>query len=221
MKPLLSVLLMVLFYSGVAPTSNKKKVLIVPPSRFEFVSEFSLEEIAKLNEIEAPKVFLTYEKAILNAFGNYEDQNFEFVPIDAAGIKGYKRLIKYEYGKFEGRRYNSANLKSFKEAGFSNFLKQYDADFVIFITWYDIQKESFTRAGKHAKRVSYSSHYLDYDVFNLFKERIVGQGKVKAEGKEPNDLEASFKLLRVKELTFAYNNFIAKIIDQLNKPIEE
>jgi hypothetical protein len=38
---------MILFYSGVAQTSNKKRVLVIPPNRFEYVSEFDLEVIAK------------------------------------------------------------------------------------------------------------------------------------------------------------------------------
>ena len=95
-------------------------------------------------------------------------------------------------------------------------------DFVIFVTWYDIQKESFTRKGSGFKRTKYAGHYLDYAIFNLFKQQVIGLAKVKAEGaKEPNDLEVSFKLLRVKELELAYTNFIRKVVEQLNKPIEQ
>ena len=220
MKHLLSIFLIVLFYSGVAQTSNKKRVLVIPPSRFEFVSEFDLETIAEKNETTVPKVFLLYEKAMLSSFENFKDDNFEFVPAEAIKLQPYKKLIKYEYGKFKGKRYNAVNLKRFKANEFTNLLEQHNSDFVLFITWYDIQKEAFVRKGEHRKRVKYAGHYLDYDIYNLFQQQIVGVGRIKAEAPEPNDLQASFSLLRIKELVSAYDNFIGKVVIQLNKPIQ-
>ena len=220
MKHLISILLILSFISGLAQTSNKIRVLVIPPSRFEFVSEFSLEEIAKKNEITAPMVFVTYEKALLNTFEKFYDENLEFIAVNPSGLKPYKKMFKYEYGKFDGKRYNAVNLKYFQEIEFTNLLKSYGADFVIFITWYDIQKESFTRKGKQSKRAPYAAHYLDFDIYNLFKQQIAGVGKVKAEADTPNDQEVSFSLLRVKELEMAYANFIGKVVDVLNKPIE-
>jgi len=222
MKNILSILLLVIVYSGFAQTSNKKKVLVIPASQFEFVTEFDLQLIAKLNETSASKVFLTYEKALLNSFESYNDENFEFVPVDAAGLKPYKRLIKYEYGKFDKKHYNGVNLKNFSEADFTKLLDHYDADFVVFITWYDIQKEGFTRKGKHLKRASYAGHYIDFAIYNLFKQQIAGVAKAKADvATEPNDLEVSFKFLRIKEVELGYINFISKVVDQINKPIKQ
>lgn len=222
MKNILSILLLVIVYSGFAQTSNKKKVLVIPASQFEFVTEFDLQLIAKLNETTASKVFLTYEKALLNSFESYNDENFEFVPVDAAGLKPYKRLIKYEYGKFDKKHYNGVNLKNFSEADFTKLLGHYDADFVVFITWYDIQKEGFTRKGKHLKRASYAGHYIDFAIYNLFKQQIAGVAKAKADvATEPNDLEVSFKFLRIKEVELGYVNFISKVVNQINKPIEQ
>jgi hypothetical protein len=222
MKNILSILLLVIVYSGFAQTSNKKRVLVIPASQFEFVTEFDLQLIAKLNETSASKVFLTYEKALLNSFESYNDENFEFVPVDAAGLKPYKRLIKYEYGKFDKKHYNGVNLKNFSEADFTKLLDYYDADFVVFITWYDIQKEGFTRKGKHLKRASYAGHYIDFAIYNLFKQQIAGVAKAKADvATEPNDLEVSFKFLRIKEVELGYINFISKVVNQINKPIEQ
>lgn len=205
-----------------AQTSNKKRVLVIPASQFQFVTEFDLEVIASLNEVSASEVFVTYEKALLNSFETFGDENFEFVPVRAEGFRPYKRMIQYEYGKFDKKHYNGVNLKGFSEADFTKLLESYDADFVVFITWYDIQKEGFTRKGKHLKRASYAGHYIDFAIYNLFKQQIAGVAKVKAEGpSEPNDLEVSFKFLRIKELQLGYTNFIRKVVDQINKPIEE
>ena len=208
--------------SGFSQISNKRRVLVIPASQFEFVTEFDLQVIADLNGVAAAKVFLSYEKALLNSFETYNDENFEFVPVDAAGLKPYKRLIKYEYGKFNKKHYNGVNLKGFSQEDFTKLMAQYNADFVLFITWYDIQKESFTRKGKYLKRAFYAGHYMDFAIYNLFKQQVAGVAKVKAEGPlEPNDLEVSFKFLRIKELKLGYTNFIGKVVDELNKPIEE
>ena len=207
-------------FSSLAQTSNKKRILVVPYGRFDFVSEFSLEEIAEKNETTADNVFLIYQKALLTAFENYQDENFEFVAVSPDAITPYIKFIKYKPGKFDRKNYNCADLKDFKVEDFTKFLEHQNTDFVIFITWYDIQKESFNRGGKMDKRIDYAGHYLDFDLYNLFKERIVGMGKVQAEANVPNDLEASFNLLRVKELEVAYLNFISLVVEQLNKPIE-
>jgi len=220
-RKLLTIFFILIVFIGIAQNSNKKRVLVIPPSRFEFMSKYSLEEIAEKNESSASEVFVLYEKALLNSFSNYKDENFEFVPVEAGLLQPYKKLIKYEYGKFNGKRYNAVNLNGFSKKEFTQLLEQQNADFVIFITWYTIEKESFTRKGKHSKRTTYAGHYMDYAIYNLFKEQLVGLAKVKAEANEPNDLEASFSLLRTIELGSAYNNFIYKIVEQLSKPIKQ
>jgi len=204
--------------SSFAQTSNKKRVLVIPPGRFEFISEFDLEKIAEKNGINASEVFLTYEKALLNAFTNYTDENFEFVSINFAGLQPYKKFIKYKPGKFKGKHYNAVDLSRFSEENFTKFLEENKTDFVIFITWYNIKKQSFSRSGM--KRVKYAAHFLDFDIYNLFKQQVIGIAKVQAEAPEPNDLQASFSLLRIKEVEVAYANFIGKVVEQLNKPIE-
>jgi hypothetical protein len=219
-KSILSILFIALVYAGVAQTSNKKKVLVVPFGRFEFVSEFELEEIALKNETTPSNVFLIYQKAILAAFEDYQDENFEFISVDPVAINPYKKFIKYEYDKFDGKQYYATDLKNFSEIDFTKFLEHHHTDFVVFLTWYDIQKESFTRRRKHEKRTEYAGHYLDYDVYNLFKEKIAGKGKIKAVADSPDDLTKSFKLLRVKEIESGYIHFISKVVEQLNKPIE-
>ncbi len=218
MKGIFSILIILCVFSGNAQNSNKKRVLVIPPSRFEFVSKFKLEQIAEKNNIKSSEVFLTYENALLSSFESFTDDNFEFVPIDLKGANTIKTLVRYGPGKFNGKDYNAVNLSRFSEKQFTQLLEQYNCDFVIFITWYQIQKHSFSRSG--IKRVKYAAHFLDYDVYNLFKQQVIGLAKIKAEAPEPNDLEASFSLLRVKEVKLAYANFIGKVVEQLNKPIE-
>ena len=107
MKNTLLLLFIGISFVGFSQTASKKRVLVIPASQFEFVTEFDLQVIADLNGISTSQVFLTYEKALLNAFESHQDENFEFVPVDAIGLKPYKRSIKYEFGKFNKKHYNT------------------------------------------------------------------------------------------------------------------
>lgn len=220
MRKLIVIALVLIVGSVKAQESNKKKVLVIPYDRFQLESEFDLTEIAKKNDCKVSNVFYLYQKAMLNSFINYDDENFEFIAVQHNLLQPYKSMINYQSGKFRGKRYNAVNLKKISEADFAKLLEAHGADFVIFMTWHDIQKESFVRSGEHRKRVPYAGHYLDYDVFNLFKQRVIGEGRIKANANEPNDAQAGFALLRTNELKTAYASFIAYVIDQLNNPIQ-
>lgn len=220
MKHFLSILLFLSVFSVIAQENNKKKVLVIPYNRFDLVSEFSMETIAEKNQITVSEVFFNYQKTLLNAFDSLDNENFEFIPLKHNTITPYKKHIKYESGKFKGKRYNKVNLNDLKEEDFTKLLELHGADFIVFITWYEIKKESFVRAGEHRKRVDYAGHYFDYDVFNLFKQRVIGEGRVKIKASEPNDEQASYSLLRTKELEELYQNFATHIIEQVSKPIE-
>lgn len=183
-------------------------------------TDFDLEIIAEKNGITVGEVFFNYQKTLLNAFESLEDENFQFVALKHNTITPYKKFINYESKKFNGKRYNGVNLKDFKTEDFTKLLEMHGADFVVFITWHQIKKEAHTKMQEERKRVPYAGHYFDYDVFNLFKQRVVGEGRIKAIAPVPNDEQASYSLLRTIELASAYHNFATYIIAQISKPIE-
>lgn len=220
MKYLLSILLCFAISFGIAQETNKKKILVIPYSQFDMALEFDWETIAVKNNITVGEVFFNYQKTLLNAFESFSDENFEYVALKHNTITPYKQYLKYESSKFKGKRYNAANLKSFNNEDFGKLLEMHGADFVVFVTWYEIKKEAHTKMQEGRKRVPYAGHYFDYDVFNLFKQRVVGEGRIKAIAPEPNDEQASYSLLRTKELTAAYHNFATHIIMEISKPIE-
>lgn len=220
MKYLLSILLCFVISFGIAQESNKKKILIIPYNQFDMALEFDLETIAIKNNITIGEVFFNYQKTLLTSFESLEDENFEFVALKHNTITPYKQYLKYESSKFNGKRYNAAILKNFKTEDFTKLLEMHGADFVVFITWYEIKKEVHTKMQEERKRVPYAGHYFDYDVFNLFKQRVIGEGRIKAIAPEPNDEQASYSLLRTIELASAYHNFASYIITQISKPIE-
>lgn len=220
MRFIVSIFLVALTFSSIAQT-NKKKVLVVPYGRFEFVSKFSLEEIGAKNNIDQSEVFNAYQKAILTVFEGFLDENFEFVETTDKLLNPYKKFIKYEDGKFDGRNHYAIKMRAFPQIEFTKLMEDNDASFVIFINWYDIQKSAFTSRGKKRKRFKYSAHFIDYEIYNLFQQKVIGVGKAKMDLGNPTDKEAAYKGLRLVELEKAYQQLVLAIIETLNKPISE
>jgi hypothetical protein len=220
MKFLFSILLALFFYSGIAQT-NKKKVLVVPYGRFEFVSKYTLEDIAKKNNVPSGEIFNAYQKSILNVFGEFSNENFEFIAATDLILNPYKKYIKYEDGKFNGKNHYAIKKRSFPLESFTKLMEDNDASFIIFINWYTIQKASFSSKGKKKKRFKYSNHFLDYEIYNLFQQKVVGVGKYKIEIAQPTDEEAVYAGLRLLDLEKGYSQLVNTVIETLNTPISE
>lgn len=220
MKFLISIILTVLTCSSIAQT-NKKKVLVVPYGRFEFTSKFSLEDIAEKNGIDQAEVFNAYQKALLHSFNEFKDENFEFVALTDVELSPYKKYMRYEDGKFNGKQYHAIKMRAFPEIQFQKLLDDNDANFIVFVNWYQIEKSSFTSNGKKRKRYKYSSHSIDFGLYNLFQQQIVGVGNFKLIYDSPSDEVAQYKGLRLTELVDSYQQIMLALVKALNKPISD
>src|SRR5690606_373281 len=86
--------------------AQKKRVVVVRYTRFQFVSEFTLEEIAENNTTNASNVFDLYQKSLNEVFATYKNEQVEFINIPASSYQEYKRFIKYGIDKFDGKKFN-------------------------------------------------------------------------------------------------------------------
>lgn len=199
-------------------SAQKKRILVIPYTRFQFVSEFKLEEIATHNDSSPDKVFDLYQKELLNVFSSFSNDEYIFVPISPESYNTYKRYIKYGISKFKGRKYNGSNLSSFSDEDFSNLLTIENADYILFTNWYSIQKAVHTSfLGDRNKRNKYSLHLIDYDVYNHQKEKIIGKGNVTLNcGDFPSRSVIEHKSLNAKEMTVCYKDYFNDLIMELN-----
>lgn len=199
--------------------SNKKKVLVIPYGRFEFTSEYTLEEIAVKNDIASTEVYNAYQKSLLKVSVGFQSENFEFIAITDEALAPYKKYIKYVDGKFDGKNHYAIKMKSFPVEEFAKLMEANDASFIIFVNWYQIEKSSFVSRGKKRKRFKYSRHFVDYEIYNLFQQKIVGVGKNELDFGTPSDEEAAFKALRLVDVEKGYAHMMSVIIEFLNNPI--
>ncbi len=208
--------LMVLLSSSLY--AQNQNVLVVPYTRFQFISEFSIEEIATQNNVSSDEVFSTYQNALKEAFSSSKNNQFTFIPIEQEAYDESKKFIRYNIDKFKGRKYNASNLSLLTDDVFNALLKKHNATHILFVNWYNISKSVHTvYVGDRNKRAKYSTHRIDYDVYNNKKVRVLGKGNVPLQcGDFPSESIINHKSLNASELTICYKDLIDELVDDLN-----
>jgi hypothetical protein len=197
--------------------AQKQQALVVPYTRFQFVSDFKIEELAKINEVEPSEVYKTYIEELNNTLVASSNQQVSFISINPQDYAEIKKYIRYNLDKFNGRNYNASNLTLLLDDSYKNLLKKYNATHIMFINWYNITKSVHTTyVGDRNKRQKYSTHTMDYDIYNQDKVRIIGKNKATLDcGDFPSESIIRNKSLKAKELKSCYNNFLLELIDEL------
>lgn len=218
LKSVRIILLLLSISSSLAAVAQKQKILVVPYTRFQFVSEYQLTELASVNNVSSQEVYTEYTNGLKSALTNYKSEQFEFEMISELDYLTIKKQVKYDIEKFNGRKYNSSNLSILETEKLAEILAQNNAQFIMFVNWYAIQKNVHTTyTGDNNKRNPFSLHKLDFDVYNSKKEKIIGKGNVKLYcGDFPSTEMVEEKCLKANLLTPCYNQLIADLIAELS-----
>lgn len=198
--------------------AQKQKILVVPYTRFQFISEYKLSEIASSNSVTESEIYNLYVQGLSSAFLNYKSEQFEFEMIGELDYLSLKKYIKYDIEKFKGRKYNSSNLNLVSTDQFSELLDQNKAQYIVFVNWYAIEKNVHTTyTGDNNKRNAFSLHKLDYDVYNNKKEKIIGKGNAKLNcGDFPSSDMIKEKCLNPNSLSACYQELITDLLKEIS-----
>lgn len=212
------VFVMLIFGNTQVVFAQKQKILVVPYTRFQFVSEYNLSEIAQINNVTEQEVFNQYTKGLSDAFLTYKNEQFEFEMIAEIDYLSLKKLVKYDIEKFKGRKYNASNLSLVEVDKLAGFLNQHQAKYILFVNWYNIEKIVHTTyTGDNNKRNAFSIHKLDVDVYNSKKEKIIGKGNAKLDcGEFPSAAMIEEKGLKASSLVSCYGNLINDLLKELS-----
>ena len=212
------VLLMLFLGLNLLTIAQKQKILVVPYTRFQFVSEYNLSEIAQINNVTEQEVFNQYTNGLSEAFLSYKNDQFEFEMIAEIDYLSLKKLLKYDIGKFKGRKYNASNLNLVEVDKLAELLNQHQATYIMFINWYAIQKNVHTvYIGDNNKRYPFSEHKIDFDVYNNKKEKIIGKGNAKLDcGGFPPIAMIEEKCLKANSLANCYHVLIGDLLKELS-----
>ncbi len=203
--------------------AQKERVILVPYTRFQFVSEFSLEEIATHNDFSATEVFNEYQQGLSTAFTELKNDAVEFINIKAESYAKVKKYIRYNESKFNGRKYNASNLSLFPDEEYKQLLEEHNASSILFVNWYVIQKSVHTvYLGDRNKRKKFSTHLIDYDVYKQNKVKVIGKGRIPLFcGDFPSPSMVEHKSLNVIELNVCYTELLKNLTLALSKASEE
>lgn len=213
------VLIAVSFFGlGINLHAQKQKIIVVPYTRFQFVSEYNLSEIATINNVTEQEVFNQYTNGLSDAFLSYKNDQFEFEIISEIDYLSLKKLVKYDIEKFKGRKYNASNLSLVEVDKLAEILNQHQAKYILFINWYAIQKNVHTvYVGDNNKRYPFSAHKIDFDVYNNKKEKMIGKGNAKLDcgGFTPITMIED-KSLKASSLVSCYQGLIQELLKELS-----
>lgn len=218
LKPIQFLLFLVSVSSSIVSVAQKQKILVVPYTRFQFVSEYQLSEIAQINGVETQGVYNEFVNSLTEALTKFSTDKYEFVFIKEIDYLSIKKQLQYGLQKFKGRKYNASNLSVLANEKYAEILKQNNANFMLFINWYAIQKNvhvSYT--GDNNKRNPFSLHKIDYDVYNVNKEKIIGKGNVKLNcGDFPSAEMIQEKCLKSSSLVVCYQDLMSELLNELS-----
>lgn len=197
--------------------AQKQKILVVPYTRFQLVSEYKLSDIAQINRVTESEVFDQYTLSLKHAFQSYNSDLFEFEILNTQDYLTIKKLVKYEIQKFNGRKYNASNLRLVNDSLFSSMLTKNNAEYIVFVNWYVIQKNvHISYVGDSNKRHPFAAHKLDFDVYNKKKQRILGQANAKIFcGEFPSQELIEEKCLKAPSLVPCYQQLITDLLGQI------
>lgn len=194
---------------------KKKKVILVPYSRFEFHSDVALETIASINSITTNDVYGLYATTLQNAFWNLKNDSVMFVTMAEEDFMAFSKRVFYEYQKQKPPHY-AVDLSRLDNKFFNSILTKYDADEFVFITMYHIKKAKKTApvAGKKTN-YKYSNHIIHFDIIGKDKKKIYGEGNRYINLENPDVVDIQTMHLKKETLLKAYTKLAEYIVAKL------
>ena len=95
-------------------------------------------------------------------------------------------------------------------------MRSYNAEYVLFVNWYNIKKNLYTGVGNEYLGKPFSLHYVDYDVYDLEKNKITWGHKVEIE-QTADSVIIKEKGLGVNGLTKGYQGLLSRICGEINQ----
>lgn len=180
------------------------RILIVPYSRIEFHTEFSIDDIAEINTTVSDSIYAIYRNALLHVLLNSSLKNIEFILSSENDEKIVRMAVKYSYSNKPQRHY-MANLSAVDKNKFAALLGKYQAQMVLFINWYKIEKTYQNNlSGSGKARKPFAEHYIDFDVVDKDKTILFCEGKFYFKATKTNAETIESKNLRIKEVKNGY-----------------
>ncbi len=194
---------------------KKKKIILIPYSRFELHSDVAIETIASINDVNPNDVYGLYASTLQNAFWNLKNDSIMFITLSEEDFSTFSKRVFYEYQKQKPPHY-AVDLSRVDNTYFNSILTKYDAAEFVFINMYQIKKakKSAPVAGKKTS-YKYSNHIIHFDVIGKDRKQIYGEGNLYINLENPDVLDIKTMHLKKETLLKAYTKLAIYIVGKL------
>jgi hypothetical protein len=225
---------------GTAATAQKKqlKVVVCLYDRIDFTTDFPLSEIGFVNNIADTDVYDSLTAIFRNQMNLLKSKAVDFEVLSPQ--ESY-------YFSQKGKRYQMSNpsrkgidLSGISDREYGVFMNNHQADFILFINYYSINKyripedemEAFKRritaeelfyleGSSNRRRPFYSQHLIDFDIFDANKNRLLSKGRY-AIPRTPYEAQSLVKKgLGFSEIGKSYRQLAKKLEQEILKSAEE
>jgi hypothetical protein len=191
MKKIVTLLLLLIHFVSFSQTT-KKKVLVVLYDQVDFSTNISLEAVANNNSMKSYKVYDSLITMLNNTLSNYDGEEIIFEPMPL----GEKNFINANTSKSYVKKptHFGVSLDKISNKEFNYILTKNDADFVLFVNFYQFLKQGVPKYDKEMlemrlaklnlpkdaisnRRIYYSKHLVDFEVFGKDKKLLLAKRK--------------------------------------------
>lgn len=195
------------------------RVLLIPFDRFEMHSDFTLEEINRINKLEKDQFYQELLQIFTASFETYNGNGIQYALISNEDWKKFKMLSSYKYRQKEA--HYSCDLYAYAIDEYQELLDEYNCTYLLVIPWYKILESKEKVKTEEVRRVGfYSEHLIDYDIFDREKELIFFEASKKFRA-HPTLESLSTKGLLLKDLISTYgvltNEISIEFVQRLKK----
>lgn len=198
-------------------TVEKSRILIVPFSRFDFQTAYSLKEIAIANGWNSEEeVFGRYRDTVVSRLSQTK-QNFSAFPISAYEYGLIKNQLPRVY-KEKPSTHFGINLSLLTQNDrLKTLLANFSADYILFISRYEISSRLVATMGSHdgSQFLPWANHEITYELFDGEGRLIVMADQFKVLPRNPYAKNIDTKGVLLREVAPNYGVILDDISQKL------
>lgn len=172
-------------FSQKQPTLDSK-ILIIPFSRFDFQTSYSLSEIAVVNNWSSDEVFKRYRDTLVKRLSqNY--QSISAFPIPAYEYGLIKNQLPRVYKENPSTHFG-VDMSLLKQNNrLETLLTNFSADYILFVSRYEISSRIVATMSSHegSKFLPWANHEITYELFDREGNLVVMADQFKVPPRNP------------------------------------
>lgn len=148
---------------------QKKKILVVPFSPYQFYSSFDLREISSINGFDNPD---EVAQSIIDSLTQNlvkPNKKVSVIQIPENEYNSLSHLLNTVYKPDPVPHYGVNQTAIWQSESFQRLIKNYEIDYVLFLTQYVLEKKllSTNRSFEGSFLIAWSNHLLQYEFYDV------------------------------------------------------